>query len=202
LPHILWHLFCGIYFATEILPHFLILLTMLKEIRQHYGIGQSLFADYLGISRTQLSMAEIGQRNISTQNTLSILPLYNAITQTTSNEPDEKLVKELTTQKENLQQFISRRKKENEYKLDNLEEALATMKSDQNRCIQILGNLKNLQEGASPTTISLLTIIEIDARSLQTKTGADEQIKLALQIQHLQVELVYFDQYNNEQDKF
>lgn len=191
----------GIYFDTEILPHFLKILTMLKEIRQHYCIGQSLFADYLGISRTQLSMAEIGKRNISTQNTLSILPLYNAITQTTANEPDEKLVKELAEQKENLQKFIRRRKKENEYKLYNLEETLATMKADQNRCIQILGNIKILKEGASPTTISLLTIIEINARSLQTKTGADEQIKLALQIQHLQVELVYIEKISKEQEK-
>ncbi len=175
---------------------------MLKEIRQYYGIGQRLLADYLGISRSQLSMAEIGQRNISTQNMLSILPLYNAITQPTSNGPDDKLVNELAKQKENLQKYLRRQKKENDFKLYNLEQALATMRNDQNRSIQILGNIKKLQEGASPTTLSLLNIIEIDARSLQTKTGADQQIKLLLQIQHLQNELDYLKHFSSEQDKF
>jgi DNA-binding transcriptional regulator YiaG len=43
---------------------------MIKEIRTHYGIPQELFAVYLGISRSHLSMAESGKRQLSTTITL------------------------------------------------------------------------------------------------------------------------------------
>ena len=164
---------------------------MLKEIREHYGIPQSLFADYLGITRSHLSMAESGRRNISSQITLSLLPLYLAISQPRSKHKDEALGKELTLQKEDLYKLMDRRKKENEYKLPLLEKLLSKMKEDQDRCTLILESIQSIRAKAKPKDMGLLTIIEFNARKLQKKTGENSQLKLELQIQNLQAEVSY-----------
>jgi transcriptional regulator with XRE-family HTH domain len=164
---------------------------MLKEIREHYGIPQSFFADYLGITRSHLSMAESGRRYIPSQITLRLLPLYTAISQPALKSNDEKLGRELGLQKEALNKLSNFRIKENEYKLPLIEKRLAKIKADHARCVLILENMNALKAAAKPIDLGLLTLIEINARQLQKKSGENCQLKLQLQIQHLQAEILY-----------
>lgn len=164
---------------------------MLKEIRKHYGIHQSLFADFLCVTRSQLSMAETGKRHLSSDIMVSLLPLYLAIAQPKSLQTDEKLAKDLTLQEEKLHKLMERSIKLNEYKLQMLESKLAKMKEDQTRCIHILESMASLKAEAKPNELNLLTIIELNARKLQRETGELAQLKLELQIQHLQTEISY-----------
>ena len=169
---------------------------MIKEIRKHYGIPQSLFAGYLGITRSHLSMAESGKRSISGVSQLALLPFYLAILNPKSKNNDEKLSKELAIQKESLKKLITNRQSENEYKLLVLGRSLSKMKQDQARCLKIIESLQSLKAEAKHREIDLITIIELNTRKLQSKTGENSQFKLELQIQNLQAEISYFKNNN------
>ena len=166
---------------------------MIKEIREHYGIPQKLFADYLGITRSHLSMAEIGKRSIATYSQFTLLPFYLAISEpmSKSKSKDERLNNELANQKERLKKIITNRQKENEYKLQLLGKSLSKMKEDQARCLKILGSLESLRAKVRPHDMGLITIIEYNIRELQSKTGENSQFKLELKIQNLQAEILY-----------
>lgn len=164
---------------------------MLKEIREHYGIPQSVFADYLGVTRSNLSMAESGRRNLSSEITLDLLPFFLVISQPKSKRTDEALGKELILQKEDLYKLIDWRKKEIQYKLPLLEKLLSRMKEDQARSALIIESIESLRAECKPKDMVLLSRIELNARKLQRKTGENVQLKLELQIQQLQSEISY-----------
>ena len=75
---------------------------MLKEIREHFGIPQDLFADYLGVTRSKLSMAESNRRHISGVVMKELRPLFKAIEQKEAKHADRMLGKELVAQKEEM----------------------------------------------------------------------------------------------------
>lgn len=164
---------------------------MLKEIRAFYEIEQGLFADYLGISRSQLSMAEGGYRSISSQKMLQLLPLYQAITQPTG-EQGEKLLTEMEEQRKTLQKKIKLTVSRQRHQLAQLKEKLENMKATHEKSLQILHIVGNLAATASANDGPLLKIIELNARKQQRKTALPHQVKLELKILHLQTELDYF----------
>ena len=168
---------------------------MTKEIREYYGIPQGLFADFLGIPRSQLSMAESGRRSISGEITLGILPFYLATLKTESKSKDEKLDEQLAIQKQHLNKLIDSRQKENKYRLLVLERSLFKMKEDQARCLKILNSLQVLKTEATTKEKDegLIFIIEYNCRKLQNKTGEDSLFKIELQIQNLQAEMLYLE---------
>jgi transcriptional regulator with XRE-family HTH domain len=166
---------------------------MLKEIRTHYGIPQELFAGYLGISRSQLSMAESGKRQLSTAIILQLLPLFQAISKPKAKPKDEKLIRDKTLQKEEVNKFCRFRMDENEYKIKLLQKRLAKMIADQERAAHILQTIPSIRVEAKAKDMSLLEIVESSARNLQKKTQESSQLLLELTIQHLKAENSYLN---------
>jgi len=164
---------------------------MLKEIRSHYGIPQELFAGYLGISRSQLSMAESGKRQLSTAIILQLLPLFQAISKPKAKPKDEKLIRDKTLQKEEVNKFCRFRMEENEYKIKLLQKRLAKMIADQERAAHILQTIPSIRVEAK--AMSLLELVESSARDLQKKTQESSQLLLELTIQHLNAENSYLN---------
>lgn len=161
---------------------------MLKEIREHFGIPQDVFADHLGVTRSKLSMAESNKRHLNGVVMEELLPLFKAIEQKEAKHSDEMLGKELDLQKEEMAKMCHKKLKDNEFKLLLCEKQLSKMQNDQTRCTQILQNLSSIKAKTKGTHNNLLLIIENNARILQKKTAAHCQLNLELKIHHLKNE--------------
>ncbi len=164
---------------------------MLKEIRKHFGIPQSFFADYLGVTRSKLSMAESNRRQINGVVMEELLPLFKAIELKEAKKADETLGKEIAAQKEEMAKICQNKIKENEYQLFLYERQLSKMQNDQTRCIQILQNLPSIKAETKGAHNNLLFIIETNARTLQKKTARHCQLYLELKVYNLKNEIAF-----------
>jgi transcriptional regulator with XRE-family HTH domain len=79
---------------------------MIKKIREFYGIPQSLPADYSGIARSYLSMAEIGKRNVDSSKLLTLLKLCNSTKAKTASKKLRSIEKLAKIQKTNFENLI------------------------------------------------------------------------------------------------
>jgi transcriptional regulator with XRE-family HTH domain len=173
---------------------------MLKQIREHYKIPQSLFAGYLGISRSQLSMAESGRRNISAESLANLLPLYLAISSPASKSKERKPVKETAQLKVEWIAFLEKKKTGNEFKLRQLENQLVKLKAEQARCSQILQNMPSFRAASKQREILLLDIIEMSAAKRQMLNSPTARLKLELKILALKAESAYLHKLPLEPD--
>lgn len=164
---------------------------MLKEIREHFGIPQDVFADYLGVTRSKLSMAESNRRHLNGVVMEELLPLFKSIEHKEAKHTDEMLGKEVAAQKEEMAKICLSKIKDNEYKLLLCERQLSKMQNDQARCKQILQNLPSIKAETKGAHNNLLFIIETNARTLQKKTAEHCQLSLELKVYNLKNEIAF-----------
>lgn len=158
---------------------------MIKEIREFYGIPQNVLADYLGVTRSQLSMAEIGKRTLSTSQILILLRFYKAISSKGTNKRTKEIAEIIRLQKSKVEQLVTEKIQQNDYELMLAQRSLDKLKADNGRALQILEILKTLKTGTGQKEKSLIDKIGEDAEKLYKKTGENFQLKLELHINTL-----------------
>lgn len=164
---------------------------MIKEIRKYYGLSQDLLASYLGITRSRLSMAEIGKRDLRSSSLVTLARLYAAIQPKTSKPATKETESLASAQKVKLKKLVTGRLQDNEYLLKLLQRSLDKMKEGQLRAARVLESMNIFKAGAESRDKGLIDIIEIDAKKLFAQTGEDAQLDLELRIQAIKAETLF-----------
>jgi transcriptional regulator with XRE-family HTH domain len=161
---------------------------MIREIRRFYGISQTLLGHYSGISRSMLSMAEIGKRTLSTAQTAQLLKLYLAIDSEKARMNLQKSAPASHSKIAERQQVVLKQLNRNDRKLLNAQQALARFNETAERPARILASVEALQETAEPHDEGLLKCMVIYANKLAKKTDENARLKLELKIHSLRAQ--------------
>ena len=168
----------------------------IKEVRAYYGMTQQGLADYLQVTRALLSLAELGQRELTGEAGKQLYRLYGAMANPASPNPAspnrDKALKSVEKNQKNT--AISEAKYKvhlNHHKVTRAERALAKMQAAHSRAIRILASLEALRENATPGEIALFGVLATEAASLYSKTGENAQLKLELRMEALKAETAY-----------
>lgn len=164
---------------------------MIKEVRAFYGLSQSLLAAYLGITRSHLSMAEIGKRDISGNPYVLLTHLYLALLQAKEDTPDAKLKNSIQEQKKNLTDKVDQLLRDREYYLIVAKKKLDKLQADQSRTAKVIDSLTTLMESDKLPDKRMMDIIDFQARRLQKDTSGFSQLTYQLKIISLQAEIEY-----------
>lgn len=165
---------------------------MIRQIRKHYNISQPALAGLLGVARSYISMAEGGHRMPSGKH-ISILTKFfeaipKAVNGTENKEADELSFK----QDPEVKKLAVWQLRRANYKLGRLQEKLAAMRDDQQRCLAVLNSLPQLAATAATKGEKLfIPVLEIDTREQLKKTGEKAQFKLTMAISRLTGEIAY-----------
>jgi transcriptional regulator with XRE-family HTH domain len=160
----------------------------IKDLRAYYGMTQQELADYLQVSRALLSLAELGQRELTGEARKKWDRLYGAMAAPA--EPN--LGKALKSVEENqTNTAVSEAKHRlhiNQHKLMGAERALAKMQFAHNRATRILASLEALRDSATRGEISLFGVLAAEAAVLYNTAGENAQLKLELRIESIKAE--------------
>jgi transcriptional regulator with XRE-family HTH domain len=161
---------------------------MIKKIREFYGIPQSLLADYLGITRSHLSMAEIGKRSVDSSKLVTLLELFKSAGAKTAGKKSKSVERLAKIQKNNFEKLIKQKLKQNEYTLSVARRALDKLKKDNLKSISILETIEALRATAEKKDGGLIDIIEMNAEKLYKNSSEDIQLNYELCIQRINAE--------------
>ena len=155
--------------------------TMIKEVRAFYGISQDLLADYLGISRSHLSMAEGGRRALPTAATLKLLKFYQAMQEaaTAAAAAPLKAPKASMQQKKKLSREALALCQE---KILLQQRWIKKLQEQQNRAEKVLASVNSLAGSADEFDAGMLEIISIQARKMQARSSTDQLLKLDFEL--------------------
>ena len=154
---------------------------MIKEVRAFYGIPQGLLADYLGVSRSHLSMAEGGRRTLPTAATAKLLKFYQAMlaAEAASAAAPSIAPKTQDQQKKKLSRealVLCRRK------IMLQQRCIKKLQEQQSRAEKVLASLNSLAASADEFDAGMLEIINIQAHKMQGRTGPDQITKLDFEL--------------------
>ena len=164
---------------------------MIKKTREFYGISQEWLAAYLGISRAQLSMAEIGKRKLDNATAITLAKLYQASQPGKARRKSKELEDLAAVQKNKLGKYIKEKLLQQEYALTLAQRSLHNMKADHQRAARVLETVQLLKNTPGIPDKGLFTLIEMNARELYKNTGADAQLHLEIRIKGIQAELSF-----------
>ena len=163
----------------------------IKEVRAYYGMTQQGLADFLQVTRALLSLAELGQRELTGEAGKQLYRLYGAMANLASPNRDKALKSVEKNQKNTAIAEAKYKVHLNHHKLTRAERALAKMQSAHSRAIRILASLEALRENATPGEIALFGVLANEAASLYSTTGENAQLKLELRMEALKAETAY-----------
>jgi transcriptional regulator with XRE-family HTH domain len=144
---------------------------MIKEIREFYGFSQAILAQYLGISRGRLAMAETGKRDLPTDHYLKLSKLASAIHPRDNPLPGPGSKTGADHQKNKWRDFAKEKLAEQKYKMRTCQRALGGMKRKHDqalRALDILAVLKAKPEGLDSHQYE---VMEITSAQLLEKTS-------------------------------
>ncbi len=164
---------------------------MIKKTREFYGITQDWLAAYLGISRAQLSMAEIGKRKLDNATTLTLAKLYQATQPGKARRKSKEIEDLAAVQKNKFGKYIKEKLLQKEYALRLAQQSLDNMKADHLRATTLLETVQHLKNTSGLPDKGLFKLIEMNARELYKNTGADAQLHLEMRIKGIEAELSF-----------
>jgi transcriptional regulator with XRE-family HTH domain len=162
----------------------------MKDVRDGLGITQEQLANYLGITRSQLSLVELDKRFMPTSASVKGSKLLLAML---GKKKMEKLVAEIARQTKTLNKKLQERSKECTYLAAVASRKLQAMQQQYNQCCNALQAVQNLLPNL-PATKEFkgdrlwLEILEMDALTKLAHCGPDAQTHLQLQIDLLEYE--------------
>ena len=189
----MWQFICGKKNDTNKLPQSPYIYRMIKEVRAFFNIPQETLADYLGVTRSHLSMAESGFRQLSGIAYESLSKFYQAIPAAEVVIKHEKLKEAINIQQEKHSEKVSQKLKRGKLNVSMLEYDLSKMKEKQEQAIRILESLENIKAIAKPFDEGMIFIIETAAFKLQQETAEDVQLKLLLRIAGFKGEIAFLE---------
>ena len=164
---------------------------MIKEVREFYGIPQHLLAGYLGVTRSQLSMAEIGKRSLPPAATLALLKLHNAMKAKGSSKGVSAVAGLAGIQQNKRNKLAVVQFAQREADLLLLQHSLSLLVTKQQQAINIMQCVTILKEQATPKEILFIELVEHSARQTYNRSGEDTRLALELSIQALQAEMAF-----------
>ena len=141
---------------------------MLKEIRAFYGFSQAILAQYLGISRGLLAMAETGKRDLQTGLYIKLGKLASAIHPPDSRVRDTPSNIPTDHQKNKLRDFTNKNLADLKYKMMVCKRALEGMKRKHDQALRALETFTGLAKTEDPDN-RLYEVMEITARQALEK---------------------------------
>ncbi len=156
---------------------------MIDEVRKHYGISQEWLGIYLGVSRGQLSMAEIGRRELSTAAHLKLTELYTAIAQPGGEGSDLSRQEKNAPGKKPALEILKDKLEGHEHRLQGHTKALQKLLAAQRNAQAALVSLEKLLAGGIEDDKSILKEAQRQAERKLEKNGPGAQADLELQIE-------------------
>ena len=173
---------------------------MIKEIREFYGFPQAVLAQYLGISRGHLAMAETGKRDLQTDLYLKLTKLASAI-----HSPNRRVAGTPSSiptdhQKNKWRDFAKEKLAELQYKMMTCLRVLGGMKRKYNQALRALESLAVLRTKPEDLDNRQYEVMEITARQLLEKTSEVAQFHLEMQIEGLRAKSDFLQARIREED--
>ena len=166
---------------------------MIREIREFYRIPQRLLADYLGISRSQLSMIEMNQRSLSAESSLNLLKFFKAISNSETTK-DPEIKQSIKAQDERKKTIVKNKLQEARLRLKMAKDALARLQEEQSRTLKVMTSIFFLRKlSLTKHEESLVSLVEMDAREQQQSSGIDKQLELETEIKRIEAEIRYLE---------
>jgi transcriptional regulator with XRE-family HTH domain len=163
---------------------------MVKSFREFFGLSQAYLADYLRITRSQLSMVEIGQRDLPAEKLLALLKFYKIVGEKPAGVDAENTVD--SPMAEERQTLIDQLLTIYQWKLDKAQKQLDKLNLTLARSKTILAQMDKLRSVATPKDENLIEIINYEAQK-RKKAAAQANLKLELQICSLRAQIKYLE---------
>ena len=166
---------------------------IIKDIRAFYNFSQSHLASILGITRTQLSMAEIGERTLSTDAMLKLAALYTAIGNSAKRRQPKEITKRLQQQEDKAARLAKVMLADKKYKYALLARQLNKMKLAHEHAVNLLFSLHTATPAftfkAKDIQQQLFTKCESNALQTLQKTAKEKQLQLECKLAGLKAEI-------------
>jgi len=152
---------------------------------------------HLKISRSQLSMIEIGRRSLSAERLTDLADLQQHMLAGTSGGKitHEKFIELLADQQKKKESLVSYEMLNHQHKLQTIRRRMMKLKDNQEHCRKIFEQLDNLEKTIKKKDKDLLSMICSQAKELQHLNGEDTLFKLELQAVALEAVHKFLDGY-------
>lgn len=161
----------------------------MKDIRKQTGLSQQQLADYLGVPRSQVALAESNHRSLSGKALLKINPMYTALQ---SKQPVPQVEKDMAEQTASLNHKLAERKEQAAYLAMKAKRKLADIKTQYAQCSNALLMVNELRSKLTGTGLEAeqnklsLINIELDALKKMKGCGVEAQGLLEAYIEGLE----------------
>ena len=160
---------------------------MVKEVREFYNIKQEMLAAYLGVSRSHLSMVELGKRDLHPTKKLKLLKLYEAMFAPDSSELPQTTDK-VRLQKSRMAAVAVKMIEKNDQRLANADAALKACRETHLQTGKALAILGRLKAAAEPTEQKFMQIMAKMTEVKYNSSGPEMQLKLEMRIAAIKAE--------------
>ena len=123
----------------------------IKQIRNQVGINQQDLADYLGVVRSAVALAETNRQQLPTNALLKLDELYFQIPIDFTALSIPLTATEIADQEAKLQFFLQERQNINEQKIKQLERQLKLLQTNYSKALKLLQAVRTLQQKTSNT---------------------------------------------------
>lgn len=159
----------------------------IKKIRNELGINQQDLADYLGVVRSAIALAETDRQQLPANALLKLDELFLKIS---SGDDIHFTSTELNEQQNELHLFLQEEENANNIKARQLQAKLTNIKNNYNKALQLLQAVRSLQQQLPNTPsnkkdLLWLAVIEAEATGKIKQNGLVAQQKLQIKINAL-----------------
>lgn len=173
------------------LPQYFCHMSSILLFRQQLQISQNDFAVYLGVTRTHLSMVEIGERDLPTEALIKLTRLTTLFTKTAEQKSLPLIATEMAEEKNTLKEYLQQRAAENLYRVKHLQKKLEAMQLNYKNALVALHSIRKIKNGLADIKENKKDLLWIAAIEpvLQQKiklNGLVEQKNLEIKIMQLQ----------------
>jgi transcriptional regulator with XRE-family HTH domain len=148
---------------------------------------QQDFADYLGVSRALLSLAEMNQRELPPKASKRMEELQANILNAGKN-PGKVMKDKESKIKIRVLEAVKQKLRGNERKLKTAENALSKLQLEHTRATYVLANIETFGEKAKPISVALFKVLADNAEILYDASGEDTWLNSELRIEALKAE--------------
>jgi transcriptional regulator with XRE-family HTH domain len=148
---------------------------------------QQDFADYLGVSRALLSLAEMNQRELPAKASKRMEELQANILNAGKN-PGKVMKDKESKIKIRVLEAVKQKLRGNERKLKTAENALSKLQLEHTRATYVLANIETFGEKAKPISVALFKVLADNAEILYDASGEDTWLNSELRIEALKAE--------------
>ena len=163
----------------------------IREVRAYYGMTQQALADHLQVTRTHLSMTELGQRDLPTAAHNAVQRLHMAMANAGVPHLEKALKNVGKNQKDTAIAEAKYKLHKHHYNLSRAEKALAKLQSAHSRATHILASLEALKKDASPAESHLFGVLANEAAELYNSSGENTWLNLELRMEAMKAETAY-----------